>query len=62
MQCEQRILSTVSGVLAGELEEMRDAERGSRGVMAGEPFQHVHQSGDCSQVENEPDAIGSWMR
>ena len=47
--------STTSGVLAGEVEEVGDVERGSSGVLAEEPFQHVKESWDCSQVENEPE-------
>ena len=34
---------------------MGDAERGSSGVVAGEPFQHVNQCWDFLQVENELD-------
>ena len=40
---------------AGEGEEVGDVERGSSSVLAEEPFQHVKQSWDCSQVENEPE-------
>ena len=34
---------------------MGDVDRSSCGVLAGEPFQHVNQSWDCSELENEPE-------
>ena len=48
--------SSKSGVFfRGVVEEMGDAERGSSGAVAGEPFQHVNQCWDFMQVENELD-------
>ena len=45
--------STTSGVLAGEVKEISDVERGSVGIVAEEPSKNVW---DCSQVET------SWRR
>ena len=45
--------STVSGDLAGTVEKKCGVERSLSGVEVGEPFQHVGQSCDCSQVETE---------
>ena len=46
------IESIASGVVAG-VEDMENVGRGPSGVVAEEPFQHVNQSWDCSQVEKE---------
>ena len=46
--------STTRGDLVGKVEEMRGVGRSSSGGLAGEPFQQVGQSWDCSQVEKEP--------
>ena len=45
------------------MEEIGDVERSKSSILVGEPYQHVNQSWDCSQVENEPeerDAI-DWL-
>ena len=47
--------STASGVLAGKIKVMGDVDRSSSSVLAGEPFQHVIQNWDSSQVEYEPE-------
>ena len=44
--------STTSGVVAGEVEEMVNVERGCGGVAAERLVQHVNQSWDCSLVGN----------
>ena len=53
--------TTTIGVLALEAEATCDVERSSSSVLAGEPFQHVHQGGDCSQVENEQEERDGWL-
>ena len=44
--------STTGGALAGEAEVTCVVEISSSSVLAGEPFPHVFQSWNCSQVEN----------
>ena len=57
--------STTSGVVAGEVEEMGNVERGCGGVAAERLVQHVNQSWDCSLVGNgleERDAVARQWR
>ena len=47
------IESTTRGDIAAVVEERRNADRSSGGDVVGEPLQHVDQSWDCSQKEDE---------
>ena len=50
--------SSTSGVLAGEVDEMRDVERSSSGVLAEEPWAVRRRK---TSLRKEIRWIGSWM-
>ena len=54
---------TISSDLVGKVEETCGVGRSSSGGLAEEPFQHVGQSLDCSQVENDPEEkdAADWL-